>query len=64
MSLRFDGGQEGDIILVNQCTNCFRFLKNSALPQPIKINGFGQVIEPLMAECPRCGSIKLEWFRD
>jgi len=64
MSLVFDGGQEGDVVVVNRCTKCFRFLKNSALPQSISVNGYGRVIEPLTAICPKCGEIKLDWFRD
>ena len=64
MSIRFDGGQEGDILIINRCTKCFRFLKNSALPKTISVNEYGTVREPLTAICPKCGEIRLEWWRD
>ena len=64
MSLRFDGGQEGDVIILNRCPKCCRFIKNSSLPQKIYTNKWHNVIEPLLGQCQKCGEVKLEWFRD
>jgi hypothetical protein len=64
MSLRFDGGGEGDVVILNRCPKCCRFIKNSSLPQSISVNCYGTVKEPLTAICQKCGEVKLEWWRD
>jgi hypothetical protein len=50
--------------LVNTCTKCNRFVKNDVLPQTIQLNGFGEVKEPLMGKCERCGDLEVNWFRN
>ena len=48
------------ITVYNQCTKCFRFLKFDDCPDTVGFN-YEDMPEPIIANCPRCGKVKLDY---